>query len=81
MVEVFKTDVDDENLAQSLIELIHSRFPSCRANFALDDCDRILRVFCSADNLDAKSIISLLGERGAQASILEDVVIPLTKLG
>lgn len=44
MIEVFKTDVRNERDVNLLIALIHKTFGEYRANFDLEDCDRILRV-------------------------------------
>ena len=50
MIEVFKTNVNSTS-AQTLLAELQIHFPSCKINFDLEDCDRILRVegldFCT----------------------------------
>ncbi|RYE25575.1 MAG: hypothetical protein EOP51_03645 [Sphingobacteriales bacterium] len=69
MVEVFKTNVQEQVHAADLVTLFHRRFPGNRINFDLEDCDRILRiegdVFCS------DTIKALMNEQGFQCAVLE----------
>jgi len=44
IIEVFKTNIQTEKEAADLIAMIHISFMEVKANFDLDDCDRILRV-------------------------------------
>ncbi len=44
MVEVFKTNVQQTEEAEMLIEKLAEHFPAHEINFDLSDCDRILRV-------------------------------------
>ncbi|MCS4434585.1 hypothetical protein [Aquiflexum gelatinilyticum] len=44
IIEVFKTNVHSIDEALSLVALIQCAFLEVKANFDLDDCDRILRV-------------------------------------
>jgi len=70
MVEVFKTNVEHRVHAIMLIEQIHKAFPEYRANFDLDDCDRILRVASVTGTVEACRLIQLLEERGFKAEVL-----------
>ncbi|MGN6508730.1 MAG: hypothetical protein ACTHLD_04645 [Chitinophaga sp.] len=72
MVEVFKTNVDRPLLAKLLVGLIDGELPGHRANFDLEDCDRILRVVCDGDDIRSARIIELLAGFGCWAEILED---------
>jgi len=74
MIEVFKTNVKDKSQSQVLIELIHRAFPRYKANFDLDDCDKILRVCGIINPLQAFQIINLLKDFGVEAEVLPDVV-------
>ncbi len=76
MVEVFKTDVDSSVTARQLITAIVQELDGCRANFDLEDCDRILRVCREAGPVDAETVIALLHRYGYAAQVLEDTVIP-----
>ena len=74
MIEVFKTDVKDKLHSRVLIDLLHKTFPGYRANFDLDDCDKILRVCGITNPLQAFQIINLLKDFGVKAEILPDEV-------
>jgi len=74
MVEVFKTNVEHRVHAIMLIEQIHKAFPEYRANFDLDDCDRILRVTSTTGSVEACELIRLLEEQGFEAEVLPDIV-------
>src|SRR5687768_3720855 len=43
-VEIFKTDVHNEQVANQLIKDLHQLFPAFKINFDLHDCDKILRI-------------------------------------
>jgi hypothetical protein len=72
MIEVFKTGVTDPTQADRLRGQIHRAFPRYRANFDLEDCDRILRVEHPGGEVRAAAIIHLLYDLGVQATILPD---------
>lgn len=74
MIEVFKTNVPARRDASPILEQIHKMHPGYKANFDLDDCDRILRVECVDGPVEAGVIIQLLHKRGFDAAILEDVI-------
>ena len=74
MVEVFKTNVKDQGIADELIDQIHRVFIGHRANFDLQDCDNILRVKCMTGSVESRLIINLLKELGCNAEILEDEI-------
>jgi hypothetical protein len=44
MVEIFKTNIEDNSIAENLIRDLNSHFPHSKINFDLDDCDKILRI-------------------------------------
>ncbi|WP_244248466.1 hypothetical protein [Flavobacterium foetidum] len=44
MVEVFKTNVQQETETNYIIAVIKRQFPTYKINFDLEDCDKILRV-------------------------------------
>lgn len=72
MVEVFKTNVINAGDAQKIIDQIHENFPHYLANFALDDCDKILRVKCLEDCIAPNEIICIVASKGFEANILVD---------
>lgn len=74
MIEVFKTDVVSAASARQLVAAIGQELEGYRANFDLEDCDRILRV-CAAGPVDADAVIAVLRRHGHHATVLEDVVV------
>jgi len=69
MVEVFKTNVVEAEMAEKLIELIHEFFPHLEINFDLDDQDRILRIQ-SLKEIDLSKVKLLCNSMGC---IIEDL--------
>jgi hypothetical protein len=72
MVEVFKTDIRDGGHAVMLLDQIHKNFQGYKANFDLEDCDKILRVTCTTGTIQPYRIISLLKDFGCHAEVLPD---------
>jgi hypothetical protein len=74
MVEVFITDVKGQREAQMLLERIHAVFTGYKANFDLEDCDRILRVLSVTGSVESCRVIGLLKELGCHAEVLPDII-------
>jgi len=72
MIEVFKTDVNEKDHAIMLVDRIHKAFSHCRANFDLEDCDRILRVQGITGEEETWQIVSLVKSFGWHVEILPD---------
>jgi hypothetical protein len=72
MIEVFKTDVNEKDHARMLVDRIHKAFSHCRANFDLEDCDRILRVKGVTGEEETWQIVSLVKSFGWRVEILPD---------
>lgn len=72
MIEVFKTDICDEEHAIVLLDQIHKSFQGYQANFDLEDCDKILRVKCTTGTIQPYRIITLLKDFGCHAEVLPD---------
>ncbi len=58
MVEVFKTNVNNNKVAKSILSLLKREFPNYKINFDLEDCDKILRI--EGEKISNESIISHL---------------------
>jgi hypothetical protein len=69
MIEVFKTNVKDRQHASMLVDQIHKTFGDYKANFDLEDCDKILRVK-SPGSIQPSQLISLLKGFGFKAEVL-----------
>ncbi|HEU5290051.1 MAG TPA: hypothetical protein VFU05_05355 [Cyclobacteriaceae bacterium] len=70
IIQVFKTNVNDPSQADMLCDLIQTDTIVQRANFDLEDCDKIFRVESTA-NIDEK-IIAILHLHGFTCEELPD---------
>ena len=70
VIQVFKTNVLDEEQANMLCELVQNDLMVQRTNFDLEDCDKIFRVESTA-NIEHK-IIALLRLNGFLCEELPD---------
>lgn len=68
MVEVFKTNVEQTEQSEFLINQISCHVPDGKINFDLEDCDKILRV--EAERISNETIIGLLNQNGFHAEVL-----------
>ncbi len=80
MVEVFKTNVEDCEQANRIVDRIRETFAGYIANFDLEDCDSILRIQSMDAPLESQCIINMMQELGFDAEILEDTIIPVKRL-
>ena len=70
MIEVFKTNINCKDQARQLIEDIQAYFSGYKANFDLEDRDRILRIV--TNEVIEVRFIDWLKEAGCYAEILPD---------
>ncbi len=63
-VEIFKTSVRTFRDAEKLVNFLLLRFPHYKVNFDLDDCDRILRIETTQNDIDKNQISNLLKNHG-----------------
>ena len=71
-IEVFKTNIQEAEEADKLLEVLLSHFPECSFNFDLDDCDKILRAKGRSVIHNKRSVIDLVASSGHQIEILPD---------
>ncbi|HET8809404.1 MAG TPA: hypothetical protein VFM65_03975 [Flavobacteriaceae bacterium] len=67
-VEIFKTNVTDQNLANLLIVYLQKNIPDCLINFDLEDKDNVLRI--SGNREVSGLVISVLRENGIDCKLL-----------
>jgi len=72
MIEVFKTNINCPEQAKLLVKEIHKTFAEYKANFDLDDCDKILRVVNNNGTIAALHFINWLKTCGCNAELLPD---------
>jgi len=77
MVEVFKTNVQNDQHAQLLIEAIYNAGVNYMATFDLQDCDKILRVQCNQGLVDHSLVTAILFAHGYYAEVLQDEIFTL----
>ncbi len=78
MVEVFKTNITNRAQAERLVTCIHRTFRGYKANFDLQDCDRILRVESNEGFVHSLILILFLKNLGCMAQVLSDEIQPDT---
>jgi hypothetical protein len=61
-IEVFRTNVSDPGQSSALLGTLLARFPQCRINFDLEDCDRVLRI--EGENFSTGHVIQLVTDHG-----------------
>jgi hypothetical protein len=69
MIEVFKTNIDEDSDTNAITQRLLEQFPLSKINFDLEDCDKILRIESSF--IDVKKVILLLNESKFQCVLLE----------
>jgi len=69
MIEVFKTNVQEECQCKIIIDTLLEHFPNSSINFDLEDCDKILRIHSAS--ISNKKIIDLLASFGYSCEVLE----------
>lgn len=68
MVEVFKTNVQHQEVAEQLASILQDQFAFSKINFDLEDCDKILRV--EANQVCVETIIGILSDHGLECEVL-----------
>jgi len=68
MVEVFKTNVQEMKQAIDLIDQLCFHFPDYKANFDLEDCDKILRV--EGSEVEIEKVIMTMNNHGFECLVL-----------
>jgi ribosomal protein L35AE/L33A len=71
MIEVFKTNINCPEKAKQLVDAIHCAFVSYKANFDLEDCDKVLRIV-SSNGIVTATFIHWLKSQDCHAEILPD---------
>ena len=71
-VEIFKTDVQERARANRVLAMLGKKHPDYRANFDIEDDDRILRVESTTTQINSIEIESLLEDIGVYCKIFTD---------
>jgi hypothetical protein len=70
IIEVYKTNVQNNIQVRQLVNALHRQFPWYTANFDLHDCDNILRVESSVIEIEDEDIIKFMKTCGFTAEPL-----------
>ncbi len=70
MIEIFRTDVKNKQLASKIAQQINSLFSVHSINFDLTDCDRILRI--EGTELNKLEVIKIVNSYGHECIELAD---------
>ena len=68
MVEVFKTNIETRQEAERIRKLLLDHLPTCRVNFDLEDCDKVLRI---EGFVSAAEVIEVIKNHNYQCEVLE----------
>ncbi|MBP0902524.1 hypothetical protein ACFSKN_02750 [Mariniflexile gromovii] len=69
MVEIFKTNIADENTAKTVLSELAIHLPNSYINFDLEDCDNILRIENCSINVNL--VVSILNTNGFNCELLQ----------
>ncbi|EKT3958383.1 hypothetical protein NTJ28_002394 [Flavobacterium psychrophilum] len=68
MIEVFKTNIQEQQIANNIVRQLLKHYPEGKINFDLEDCDKILRI--EYVTIDIPKVIKLLNENEFQCEVL-----------
>lgn len=70
IVEIFKTNISDEQLAHKIVIELNQLYADCLINFDLEDCDNVLRVE-SHRQIDVLGIITYGKKNSIQIELID----------
>tara|TARA_Y100000815_G_scaffold223362_1_gene210368 strand:- start:492 stop:752 length:261 start_codon:yes stop_codon:yes gene_type:complete len=70
IVEVFKTNVGNQHLAEKIISELNQLYPEYRINFDLEDCDKVLRIE-SNNQINLFEVINYGRDNGFQIELID----------
>lgn len=68
IIEVFKTNIDNQNDASEIIDVLNKLLSAIRVTIDLEDCDRVLRV--EAKDFTADEVINVLNLCGFDCQLM-----------
>lgn len=69
-VGVYKTDIEDESEAESILKKIRRELPGSNPSIDLEDCDKVLRVEFSGYLIDEPGLKEILKDHGYKMEVL-----------
>ncbi|MDO6518989.1 hypothetical protein [Zobellia uliginosa] len=70
IVEIFKTNVDNQQLANKIVTDLNQLYPEYHINFDLEDCDNILRIE-SCNKIDILIIMNYSKDHGIHIELID----------
>lgn len=71
LVEVFKTNLNDQQSATEIVKVLKRLFPNYKINFDLEDCDKILRVKAEIGYVEADKVMNVIRSFNHDIEILQ----------
>lgn len=72
IVQIFKTDVQDQKDAKRIILFLHQNYSHCKVNFDLDDCDKILRIESQLESVKESTVQLVVAGYGYNCEPLQE---------
>lgn len=72
MLEIFKTNVQEESDAKKLVQILKGVIPNAIINFDLNDCDKVLRV--EAELVSTDEVITIINSSGFSCKVIPDKI-------
>ncbi|TND07233.1 MAG: hypothetical protein FD123_3378 [Bacteroidetes bacterium] len=69
MIEVFKTNVQNESVAEEIRSALRKELPGSAIHFDLEDCDHVLRI--EGVSVNPALVISTLKKRNVHCEVME----------
>jgi len=70
IVEVFKTNVGNQHLAEKILSELNQLYPDYRINFDLEDCDKVLRIE-SQNDVDILGVLNYMKNNNVHIAVME----------
>lgn len=70
MIEVFKTNISEQHIADGIVIDLYQRLPLLSISFDLDDCDKILRV--ESEDIIIAKVHQIVRSQGYLCEVLEE---------
>lgn len=67
--EIFKTDVNNKQTSEMILNLLKTSYPHLKINFDLDDCDNILRI--QGYDFSLNNIVEIVCNTGHYCELME----------
>lgn len=74
MIEIFKTDIQEQGQAEKVSGVLANLLPNARISFDLDDQDKVLRI--ENPDIDTDAVVAAVRDLGFKCSVIPDKICP-----